>query len=131
MNYVILLVLFLLSATLRAQRTFEYQEGDTTYLMQEYFMVFLNAGPERGQDSTSSARFQEQHQAHLERMAQEGHLSIVGPFGDAGDPRGICIYHTATLAEADSLAKLDPAVKAGRLSVEVRPWWGTKGSSLK
>ncbi len=36
-----------------------------------------------------------------------------------------------TMKEADSLANLDPAVKAGRLVVETVPWWASKGSKLK
>ncbi len=118
-------------ATVNAQQTFEYEEGDTTYVMQEYYVVYLNAGDQPKLDSTEAARIQTAHLAHLERMAQEGYLSIVGPFGDEGSPRGMCIYNTATAQEADSLAHIDPAVKAGRLRVEVRPWWAAKGSVLR
>jgi hypothetical protein len=32
---------------------------------------------------------------------------------------------------ADSLARLDPMVAAGRLAIEVYPWWAAKGSALK
>jgi len=111
-------------------QTFSYKEGDTTYLMQQYYMVFLKSGPERSQDSTEAAELQKKHLAHLERMAVEGYTSLTGPMGDDGDLRGIVVYNTATQEEADSLAKMDPMVEAGRLVVEIHPWWVAKGGKL-
>ncbi|XLS29060.1 YciI family protein [Flavobacteriaceae bacterium M23B6Z8] len=111
--------------------TFSYVEGDTTYVMQKYFMVFLKKGPNRDQDSMTTAQLQEQHMAHLEKMHLEGKICIAGPFQDESDVSGIVIYNTPTLEEADSLANEDPAVKAGRLLVETHPWWAAKGSKLR
>ncbi|WP_424492661.1 YciI family protein [Salinimicrobium sp. GXAS 041] len=111
-------------------QVFSYQEGDTTYLMQQYYMVFLKTGANRSQDSTEAAALQQQHLAYLTRMAEEGYASLIGPFGDDGDIRGIAVYNTRTAAEADSLANQDPMVKAGRLEVEVHPWWTAKGGKL-
>ncbi len=111
-------------------KTFTYREGNTTYLMQQYYMVFLKAGPNRDQDSLSLAKLQQQHMAHLERMAVEGYASLIGPFEDSSDVKGIAVYNTRTLKEADSLANLDPMVKAGRLTIEVHPWWTAKGNKL-
>ena len=115
----------------KGYQTFSYKEGDTTYLMQQYYMVFLKSGPTRSQDSTEAAELQKKHMAHLERMATEGYTSLTGPMGDDGDLRGIVVFNTATQAEADSLANLDPMVKAGRLKVEIHPWWAAKGGKLK
>lgn len=112
-------------------QTFSYKEGDTTYLMQQYYMVFLKTGPVRSQDSTEAAELQRQHMAHLSRLYKEGYTSLTGPMGDDGDIRGIVIFNTATQKEADSLANLDPMVKAGRLVVKVHPWWVAKGGNLK
>lgn len=109
---------------------FTYKEGDTTYLMQQYYIVFLKSGKNRSQDSTEAAAIQEKHMQHLNRMYEEGFTSLTGPMGDDGELRGIVIYNTKTQAEADSLAKLDPAVQAGRLEVEVHPWWVAKGGKL-
>lgn len=115
----------------KGYQVFHYKEGDTTYLMQQYFMVFLKAGKERSQDSLEAARLQEKHLAHLERMSKEGYTSLTGPFGDDGNLRGIVVYNTPTLKIADSLANLDPMVKARRLEVEIHPWWTAKGGTLK
>lgn len=111
-------------------QVFSYKEGDTTYLMQQYYMVFLKKGANRSQDSTEAAELQKQHLAYLTRMAEEGYASLIGPFGDDGDIRGIAVYNTRTAAEADSLANQDPMVQAGRLEVEVHPWWTAKGGKL-
>lgn len=111
--------------------TFEMEEGDTTYVMQKYFMVFLKRGPNRSQDKQEAEEIQKQHLAHLSKIYKMGKTSITGPFGDDGDIRGIVIYNTATKEEAEKLAKQDPAVRAGRLIVEVHPFWAAKGSKLK
>jgi len=47
------------------------------------------------------------------------------------DIRGIVICNTATAEKAKELAEQDPAVKFGRLVLEVHPWWAAKGASLK
>ena len=99
--------------------------------MKTYYMVFLNKGAKRDQDSVTAAQIQKDHLAHLTQMANEGKMVIAGPFLDDGNTRGICIYNVATLEEAKKLAEEDPAVKAGRLMVEVRPWMAQKGSTLK
>ncbi|QYA24788.1 hypothetical protein G3I01_04455 [Gramella sp. MT6] len=112
-------------------QTFSYKEGDTTYLMQQYYMVFLKSGPTRSQDSTEAAELQKKHMAHLSRLYEEGYTSLTGPMGDDGELRGIVVFNTATQKEADSLANMDPMVKAGRLVVEVHPWWVAKGGKLK
>ncbi|CAM4102961.1 YciI family protein [Gillisia limnaea] len=111
-------------------QTFTYKEGDTSYLMQQYYIVFLKSGDNRSQDSLTSAKLQDQHMAHLSRMYNEGYTSLTGPMGDDGELRGIVIYNTPTQKEADSLARLDPMVIAGRLKVEVHPWWVAKGGKL-
>ena len=41
------------------------------------------------------------------------------------------IYNVPTLQMADSLANADPMVKAGRLIIEMHPWWAAKGFPLR
>lgn len=112
-------------------KTFVMEEKDTTYLMQQYYMVFLKRGATRNQDSTEATRLQQEHLAHLSRMAREGYASLIGPMGDDGEVRGIVVFNTPTQEMADSLARLDPMVQAGRLEVEVHPWWAAKGGKLE
>lgn len=114
-------------------QVFEYkdEEEDTTYLMQQYFIVFLKKGPNRSGSKAETDSLMTLHLAHLGRMYKEGYASISGPFGDDGDIRGITIYNTPTLEMTDSLARLDPMVKSGRLIVETHPWWAAKGFPLR
>lgn len=99
--------------------------------MKTYYMVFLIKGDNRSQDSITAAKIQNEHLQHLTKMYNEGKMDVAGPFLDEGDARGICIYNVATLEEAKTLAESDPAVKAGRLKVVIRPWMSMKGASLK
>lgn len=112
---------------------FDYvdQKTNDTILMQKYFIAFLKRGETRSQNKEEAAKLQQQHLAHLGRMYELGHADISGPFGDDGDIRGITIYNTPTQQMADSLANLDPMVKAGRLKIEIHPWWAAKGFPLR
>ncbi len=104
--------------------------GDTI-LMQQYFIAFLKKGPNRSQNEEEAQKLQKMHLEHLGRMYEEGYADISGPFGDDGEIRGITIYNTPTKKMADSLANLDPMVKAGRLVIEIHPWWAAKGHPLR
>ena len=102
-----------------------------TVIMQQYFIAFLKRGPNRDQPKEVADSLQKLHLEHLGRMYDLGYADISGPFGDDGDIRGITIYNTPTQHLADSLANLDPMVKAGRLSIEIHPWWAAKGFPLR
>ncbi|MDH7913867.1 hypothetical protein [Winogradskyella sp. SYSU M77433] len=112
---------------------FDYVDEKTqdTILMQQYFIAFLKRGPIRTQNEEEAALLQEEHLAHLGNMYELGYADISGPFGDDGDIRGITIYNVPTLKMADSLASSDPMVQAGRLVIEVHPWWAAKGFPLR
>jgi uncharacterized protein YciI len=65
------------------------------------------------------------HLRNIRRLADEGALVIAGPFLDDQELKGIFIFNTGSLEEARALAETDPAVKAGRLVLELRPWYGS------
>jgi len=108
--------------------TFIYEWAGEEMTMQKYFIVFLKSGPERSQNSEEAARLQQQHLQYLGNLYEEGMIVLNGPTGDDGDIRGFSVYSTATIEEAERLASSDPMVQAGRLEVEVKPWWLAKGS---
>ena len=112
---------------------FDYVDKKTqdTILMQQYFIAFLKRGPNRSQGEEEANKLQAAHLAHLGKMYELGYADISGPFGDDGDIRGITIYNVPTLKMADSLANSDPMVKAGRLVIEMHPWWAAKGFPLR
>ncbi len=95
------------------------------YGMKPYVMAFLKRGPNRNQDSTTAAQLQKAHLDNIIRMAKEGTLVLAGPFMDDGDIRGIYIFNVATVEEARKLTETDPAIQAGRLMMELHPWYGS------
>ena len=110
---------------------FEMKEGDTTYVMKKYFFVMLNSGPTRSQSKEESAKIQEGHMAHINWMAEEGHIDLAGPVESEDDFRGILVFNVPTIEEVEKLVAMDPAVKAGRLVMKIYPWWAAKGGTLK
>lgn len=119
--------------TAKGFQIFDYVDEKTkdTILMQQYFMAFLKKGIIRNQNEEEVEILQKQHLAHLSKMYELGYADISGPFGDIGEIRGITIYNVPTLKMADSLANADPMVKAGRLVIEIHPWWAAKGFQLR
>ncbi|WP_026808592.1 YciI family protein [Arenibacter latericius] len=117
----------------RGFQTFDYVDEATkdTILMQQYFMAFLKRGSNKSLSEAELDSLQALHLAHLGRMYEMGYADISGPFGDNGEIRGITIYNVPTQEMADSLANLDPMVKAGRLTIEIHPWWAAKGFHLR
>lgn len=99
--------------------------------MKTYYLVFLKKGPKRDQDSTTAAEIQKGHMAHLNKMYTEGKMDLAGPIMNEGDIRGICVYNVKNMDEAKTLAESDPAVRSGRLIVEILPWYSQKGAKLR
>ena len=111
--------------------TFEYTEGDSTYVMQKYFICFYKSVADKPEISKEEeTKFQEAHMNYLGKLAEEKTICISGPFHEGGEMRGMSVYVVPTKEEAEKLANADPLVKAGRLKVEILPWWAAKGSKL-
>jgi uncharacterized protein YciI len=96
-----------------------------------YELVLLRRPEARPRISDETAEvLQRQHLGHLANMTEAGYLNVVGPLEDQPDEswRGVCVYQVGSLEEARRLAELDPAVRAGQLSVEVMRWYTAKGA---
>jgi uncharacterized protein YciI len=100
------------------------------YGMKKYVMAFLKRGPNRNQDSVTAVRIQQAHMENINRLAKEGKLILAGPFLDDGDVRGIYLFDVTSIEEAQKLTLTDPAVKAGRLVMELHPWYGSAALML-
>ena len=97
---------------------------------EQYQLVILRAGDNPPQIEPERAmEIQRAHLAHMKGLADQGKLVIAGPFSDQADKtmRGMCLYRVGSIDEARRLAEDDPAVKAGRLKVEVLTWNVEKG----
>jgi len=98
--------------------------------MEKYYVVLLKRAPNAPKlEGAALEELQKKHLGHLKAMYEAGKMVIAGPFDEQRDEamRGMCLYRVATLDDARKLAEEDPAVKAGRLQVEVLAWWVEKG----
>lgn len=100
------------------------------YGMQRYVMAFLKKGPNRNQDSLTAANLQKAHLDNIGKLAESGKLVLAGPFMDDGEVRGIYIFNVKTVEEARELTATDPAIQAGRLAMELHPWYGSASLPL-
>lgn len=101
--------------------------GADDYGMKQYVIAFLKKGPSRDQDSVEAEKLFRAHLDNIHRMSETGDLLIAGPFMDDSDVSGIYIFNVKTIQEAQKLTETDPAIKAGRLIMDLHPWYGPAG----
>jgi uncharacterized protein len=102
------------------------QLGADEYGMKNYVMALLKRGPRRWMiDSVMASNLQKAHMANIGRLADEGKLVVAGPFTDNTDLKGIYVFDVKTIEEAQKLCETDPAIKAGSLTMELHPWYGS------
>ena len=131
MRVAMLSMTMLLAASMLAPSFAAAESGKSSepeYEMTTYYMGLIYRGeswtPER---TAETAKIQEAHLANIARLAKSCELLLAGPFGDDTDLRGIFIFTVDSLEKAEELVRTDPAVKAGRLRVELHPWYAAKG----
>jgi uncharacterized protein YciI len=81
-------------------------------------------------DQEKLDRIQREHLAYHAQLRAGGQIATNGPVLDQPDAslRGLAFYRTGSLDEARRLAEQDPAVLAGRLTIEVMTWWCPPGT---
>lgn len=99
--------------------------GADEHGMHKYVLALLKKGPNRTQPPDEAKRLMRAHLANIARLADEGSLVVAGPFLDDGPLSGIYIFKVDTVEAARALTETDPAIKAGRLEMELHPWYGT------
>jgi uncharacterized protein YciI len=101
----------------------------------EAFELVLLRRPEDAQvyDDAELARIQRQHLEHHARLRATGQVVTNGPVVDQPDPalRGLAFYRTGSLEQSRQLAEADPAVRAGRLAVQIMTWYCPPGTMSK
>ena len=91
--------------------------------IRKYWFVMLKTGPNRGQDSATSAKIQKEHISNIDRLYYEGKIKVAGPFGEPGEWRGIFIFDAESKEDVEKLLQTDLAISSGRLSYEIKPWY--------
>ena len=98
----------------------------------EAFELVLLRTPENAPayDDAELQRIQAEHLAHHARLRESGQVVTNGPVRDQPDAslRGLAFYRTGSLEQARQLAEADPAVRAGRLAVEIMTWYCPPGT---
>ena len=95
--------------------------------MRMYVLCILKTGPKDAEIKGDQRKeVFAGHFANIGRLADEGKLVVAGPFGkNDKNFRGLYIFNVATIAEAEKLVALDPAVKAGVFVPDLTLWYGT------
>jgi uncharacterized protein len=92
------------------------------------YLALLKRGAKWTPEKTpATEELQKAHMANIYRLADMKKLVIAGPFGDDGNLRGIFVFKVDSLEEAKALTETDPAVKAGRLAIDLHPWLVPEG----
>jgi len=76
------------------------------------------------------ARIQREHLAFHARLRAAGQVVTNGPVDGQPDPslRGLAFYRTGALERSPQLAEGGPAMRAGRLAVEIMTWYCPPGT---
>jgi uncharacterized protein YciI len=84
-------------------------------------------------DEPTLDRIQAEHLAYLAALREAGHIVTNGPVLDHpdGSVRGLTFFRVGSLEEARRLAEDDPAVRAGRLVVDVMTWLCPAGTMIR
>jgi uncharacterized protein YciI len=98
--------------------------------LEEFELVFLRRpDPPTPYDEETLTRIQREHLDYLASLRDRGLIVVNGPVQDQPDEslRGLSFFRTGSIDETRQLAEADPAVLAGRLTVEVMRWWCPPG----
>lgn len=96
--------------------------------MRPYVLGILVKGPEwTAQRTPHTDSIQAGHMANIQAMADQGVLLGAGPFAGNQRERGLFIFKDIPLDSAATLVRMDPAVKAQRLMVELYRWYAPVG----
>ena len=108
----------------------DQQIHETIARGKQYTLVLLWAEAGSVAEGTDLESLQQDHLRHLFTLRNSGALLLNGPVADDSDLAGVCIFADADIEAVRALAEADPAVIAGRLRADVRPWFGMPGDTI-
>lgn len=101
-----------------------HAQDDGSGMQQYWFGLIKRPSSAPTLSAEQAMELQRGHMANIGRLVADGSMVLAGPFGHDGELRGLFIYDVETREQAEALVAGDPAVAAGRLEVELYPWWG-------
>ncbi len=99
--------------------------GADDYGMKQYVFAILRVGKAKRPEGKAMEALQDGHFKNIMKLADEGKLSLAGPFMDGGEMRGLFIFNVKTVEEAKKLVESDPLISGGYLEAEFHPWYGS------
>ena len=96
----------------------------------QYILLLLKRGPNTDQNEEEGQKIQMAHLHHLFTLKAEGKLVLAGPVDEDADLRGIGIFNLTDMEQVKKIVEEDPAVKSGKLTYELYPWFGLPGDGL-
>lgn len=105
---------------------------DSSFIMKKYFLCILMNGPYQQHTPAEVLQLQVAHLQYIYDLTDAGIVVMSGPLEVAfsGNKRGILLFDTETMEEAEAWACNDPMVRVSRMEYEVIPWWTAKGVTL-
>lgn len=99
--------------------------GADDYGMKNFVMALLYRGANRPDDQNLIDSLQAEHLSNIHKLAEEGKLVLAGPFLGDDDLRGIYIFNTESIEEAEAWTSTDPAIIYGSLKMDLKQWYGS------
>lgn len=107
------------------------QAQQPKYTMVTWQLVVLKDGPDKTPVSAEAgAKMQRDHLGNLKWLMDKGYAAALGPLEGEGDWRGLVLMKVQSSDEAKALMADDPYVKAGKMAIEVYPWFFGKYDGL-
>jgi len=90
--------------------------------LKQYFLGFLVKGEHwNDTEGEQATELMSLHLAFLREQMEAQRYLVAGPVLDEGRLAGVLIIDAKNAPDARTLASMDPAVKAGRLAIEIYP----------
>ena len=104
--------------------------GADEHGMRAYVLVILKTGPNKMPAGPERDEMFKGHFANIKRLADEGKLTLAGPFDGTDGWRGMFIFAVKDVEEARTLTASDPVIAKGEMVAEFHKYYGSAALML-